>query len=224
MAFRIGGRAPSPYDYPARDIRMAQLTQQLPEDMLERLPEGSGMLERQPAVPTLSLADARIAKPGFFRKGGIGRNLLGNVIGSVGDALAGNNAFAQGQLQRQKLLWEETAEARKRQAEYEDAVRLLKAKQEFDVPEVAATADYWRRQGRDDIAEDIIAKSRLVPIQRADEATGEIRTEYVRPSSLFGGEEAGPAMRITTREQYDALPPGTPYVAPDGSRRVKGGQ
>lgn len=29
--------------------------------------------------------------------------------------------------------------------------------------------------------------------------------------------------KVTTQEQYDALPPGSPYIGPDGQQRVKGG-
>ena len=38
-----------------------------------------------------------------------------------------------------------------------------------------------------------------------------------------GGGQGGPA-RVQDKAQYDALPPGTQYIAPDGSVRVKGGQ
>lgn len=33
----------------------------------------------------------------------------------------------------------------------------------------------------------------------------------------------GPVAAPTTKQEYDQLPPGSPYVAPDGSHRVKGG-
>ena len=43
----------------------------------------------------------------------------------------------------------------------------------------------------------------------------------------YGGQQAQPSaqpQRVVSKQDYDALPPGTPYIAPDGSRRVKGGQ
>lgn len=37
-------------------------------------------------------------------------------------------------------------------------------------------------------------------------------------------QQGAPPANIASKQQYDALPPGTQYMAPDGSIRVKGGQ
>lgn len=59
---------PSPYNYAGRSERMAGLTADLPSG-------GAG-------------------KPGFFKKGGMGRSILAGAIGSIGDELAGNTNYA----------------------------------------------------------------------------------------------------------------------------------
>lgn len=41
-----------------------------------------------------------------------------------------------------------------------------------------------------------------------------------KPPTGWGGKTEKPATGIT-KAQYDALPPGTPYTAPDGSQRIK---
>jgi hypothetical protein len=44
---------------------------------------------------------------------------------------------------------------------------------------------------------------------------------HVEPSSRSGAAQTGP-VRVRSKQQYDRLPKGAQYVAPDGSLRVKG--
>lgn len=63
-----------------------------------------------------------------------------------------------------------------------------------------------------------------------DPATGQtVLTPYSRAqlSGQLGGGQAASGqapMSVRTQQDYDRLPPGTEYIAPDGSRRTKGGQ
>lgn len=56
-------------------------------------------------------------------------------------------------------------------------------------------------------------------------ATRKLELSNRRIQDLRGGTyfkpEGAPSGGAITKEQYDALPPGTPFIAPDGSRRVK---
>lgn len=72
---------------------------------------------------------------------------------------------------------------------------------------------------------DVIAQKRAN--RRASiEAQGREGGPSYRPKSTFGADgRLSPYRpqqgRAITKEQYDALPPGTPFTAPDGSQRVK---
>lgn len=160
-------------------------------------------------------------KGGFFKKGGLFQHLLGYM----GDSLAGNSGYADMVARNQQLEADEAKYQRRREDELADFIEKEKfklANKEADIPAIAEEERYWRRIGRDDIADDIIAKHRMTTVSEADPNTGEVRYRAVRPSELFN-PPGGMAPRINSREELDRLPPGSEYIAPDGSRRRKGG-
>lgn len=48
-------------------------------------------------------------------------------------------------------------------------------------------------------------------------------TKTIYPRGISAPTGQAQPVRISTPQERDALPPGTPYIAPDGTRRVKGG-
>lgn len=52
-------------------------------------------------------------------------------------------------------------------------------------------------------------------------------TKTLYPRNMLGGSQPSPQSAprpVSSKAEYDALPPGSEYIAPDGSRRRKGGQ
>lgn len=52
---------------------------------------------------------------------------------------------------------------------------------------------------------------------------GDIRRLDIHGNEVGFGSTGGTPAQITSKQDYDALPPGSAYIAPDGSQRVKGG-
>lgn len=96
-------------------------------------PVGSGM--DQFSLPSHQVPDEMAAgipapqkKGGFFRKGGTARNIVGSIVGSVGDALTGNSNFADNMARQQAVDRQEKLYQRRRSDELEDYGK----KQEID--------------------------------------------------------------------------------------------
>lgn len=152
-----------------------------------------------------------------------------NLLGIFGDAMLGlagqPGVYGPAMMKRRQ-----DEEARTREwADWQKKEQWRRDNKEPDVPELAKTVNYYRSIGRNDIADDLEAKGRMVPVQQADPNTGEVRYQYVRPTKLMGGGDtsAAPATdlpRISTPAEAAKLPPGSWFIAPDGSRRkVPGG-
>jgi hypothetical protein len=177
-----------------------------------------------PPMPPMDIPGAAPKKGGFFKKGGF----LRNMVGFMGDGLAGSPVYAQSMLEKKKTEREEQRHEQRRREELEDFMekeRFKLANKEADIPAIAEEERYWRRIGRDDIADDIIAKHRMTTVSEADPVTGEVRYRAVRPSELFTPPSATGNIvpRINSKEELARLPAGSEYIAPDGSRRRKGG-
>jgi hypothetical protein len=149
---------------------------------------------------------------------------LGQALGYMGDNLSGNSQFGNNLL-RDRLMRQEAEQRQRQRAEslqdYEAKERIKQKYDKPDIPSIAKEEQYWRSIGRDDIADDVVAKHRMATVSEANPLTGEVRYRYVRPAELMGG--GGGARRVSSKEEYDALPPNTEYIAPDGSVRRKGG-
>lgn len=156
-----------------------------------------------------------------FTQGGL-FNIIAAALGGAAQGAGGTDPYMP-QLQQQRMM--EYSE-QKRQRELQDAMAEWQRKQDYErqnyLPDTEKKAQYYEGQGQGDVAADLRAKERMVPISRADPATGEVRYEYVRPSTLMGGGEDLPSPKSAA--EAAALPPGTRFRAPDGSiRRVPGG-
>jgi hypothetical protein len=159
--------------------------------------------------------------------GGIG-GFLTKIGGVLGDAFTGNPAYANTVWRDRMIQQQMQQEAEQRQRQRAESLQDFEAKERIkqqydtpDIPSIAKEEQYWRSIGRDDIADDVVAKHRMATVSEANPLTGEVRYRYVRPAELMGG--GGGARRVSSKEEYDALPPNTEYIAPDGSVRRKGG-
>jgi hypothetical protein len=88
-------------------------------------------------------------------------------------------------------------------------------------PNIQREVDYYRSIGRPELADKLLVNHAegqpfVVP--------GEPGTVQVYPRSALTGGAGGDAPRqVHSEEEFNALPPGTPFIAPDGSHRVKPG-
>lgn len=182
---------------PGHAARMAELTADLPAG----------------AAPT--------KKPGFFKKGGA----IKDVLGIIGDNLTGNPIYANMVKDQREATLQEQLRQRRREEEMADWVAKQQWEQQNKGPELPGIAKeerYWRSVGRDDIADDIVAKHRMAMVQRVGPGDS-IISEYVRPSQMMGGPQTDNIPTVASEADLDRLPPGAQFRAPDGSIRRKGG-
>lgn len=175
---------------------------------------------------------------GFF--GSVGKFLSNpNTLGVIADTLGGFAGQGPTWAQTTALRREREAERNKPyrfQNNNGDVVEVNPATGEQRVlyqdkpkpagpPSWEEDAAWLESQGRADEAAEVRARGLLVPVSVADPVTREVRYQYVRPTALSGGGQAGGAAppTATTKEAYDALPPGAEYIDPTGQRRRKGG-
>lgn len=189
----------------------------------------AGGLVAQPNVPA--------PDPSFFGAGGSGRN----IAGYVGDALAqmgGLNPVYAPVMQQQRLLQQRQQMAdqqyqRQRQdgmadwiakAQYEAANPKAQAPTEFERTLIASgvqpgspewTAAFARKRD-----------NTLDPwtniVSGGESLIG--RQSQVQRALMGGGDQAssgGAPAKVTSPAEFDALAPGTQFIAPDGSLRVK---
>lgn len=115
-----------------------------------------------------------------------------SLLGIFGDAMLGL-AGQPGLYGPAMMKRRQDKEARTQDwADWEKKEQYKRAHKTPDVPELAKTVGYYRSIGRDDIADDLEAKGRMVPVQQADPNTGEVRYQYVRPTMLMGGGSSAP--------------------------------
>jgi len=163
----------------------------------------------------------------FFGPGGTGRNIAG-LLGDVFLQQGGMQPIYGPSVKQRQLMQLEEQQRQRDWADWEKKEKYKRANQAPDIPELAKTVGYYRSIGRNDIADDLENKARMVTIQQAD-PSGEVRTLYERPTSLMSGgaQPAAPTTdlpRISTPAEAAKLPPGSWFIAPDGSRRqVPGG-
>jgi hypothetical protein len=89
------------------------------------------------------------------------------------------------------------------------------------VPADIQEYEYAKRQGYQGTYMDF-AKEQGPPIM-VDNGDG-TKTLYPRNMLGGGGRPQSAPRPVSSKAEYDALPPGSEYIAPDGSRRRKGGQ
>lgn len=215
-----GQPPPSPFDLPPM---------RLPNVLQTALPQ----------FQTPPMAAAVQAQP---KKGGGWKNIAGIIADALAGATGREGMYAPLKMRSRQMQMEEEREARREERERNKPIRaeidndyveidpttsqakvLYKGREkpasdEFSryleaagIPEADRPA-YYRKQV------DNMVAPKVDYIQVEDPATG-IKSIVPRPRVAASMNGAAP----TSKEQYDALPPGAPYVAPDGSRRVKGG-
>lgn len=149
---------------------------------------------------------------------------LGQALGYMGDNLSGNSQFGNNLL-RDRLMRQEAEQRQRQRAEsLQDFEAKERIKQKYDKPDIPAIAkeiQYWEGIGRPDVARDVLAKHQMTTVSEVDPRTGEVRYRYVNPTQIMGGDSS--AVRVSSRAEYESLPPGAQYIAPDGSVRRKGG-
>jgi len=165
----------------------------------------------QSGLPTLPQKS-----PGFFSRQGAGVDILGGLSDGIIAASGGRPVYApamQAQRQRQQELADEQRKAAQGYATW------------------TAQQDY-KRQNPD--TPDIVER-----MQALDGVEKGLGATYARNYAANGGGIGAPVTipgqgtyikdtgaqppALRSRADYDALPPGSPYIAPDGSHRVKGG-
>ncbi|MDF3016335.1 MAG: hypothetical protein K0R44_1560 [Thermomicrobiales bacterium] len=172
-------------------------------------------------------------------KRNFGDSTLGAIIGILGDGALGfvgqpavyGPSIAEGRQRQQKMMEEYEKRQRERAEGREEDTKWEWENKPKDpyMPPSEKEAQYYESIGDHQRAADTRAKASLVPVQQADPNTGEVRYQYVRPTTLMGGgsQPAAPATdlpRISTPGEAAKLPPGSWFIAPDGSRRqVPGG-
>jgi hypothetical protein len=171
-------------------------------------------------------------------KSGFGDSTLGKIIGILGDGALGfvgkPGAYGEGidraREQQRKMMEEYERHRRERMEKRADTEWEWQNKPKDPyMPDDEKKAQYYESIGDFEAAADARAKGRLVPVSQADPNTGEVRYQYVRPTTLMGGgsQPIAPTAdlpRISTPGEAAKLPPGSWFIAPDGSRRqVPGG-
>lgn len=199
-----------------------------------------GMGQMQPPMQQPPMAQPQVGamdpnmqamtkKPGFFAQGQPGRQ----IIGVIGDTLAtlggGQGVYMPAMLRMQ----EQDAEIRarlqeaiaKRQAEREEKQWEWQNKPQEDKDQLtrymrAAGIDPNSDQGRKMYAD--AAMNAANPVQGVPftDDRGNSGVQFIRPSAM-GGQ--GGAAAPTSQAEYESLPAGAQYRAPDGSIRTKGG-
>ena len=127
----------------------------------------------------------------FFGQGGFAQNLTG-LLGDVFFQQGGMQpVFGPAVKQRQQAELEEQRRQRARMEGREDTQWEWQNKPKDPyIPDAEKQAQYYESIGDPETAADIRAKARMVPVQQADLNTGEVRYQYVRPTTLMGGVSA----------------------------------
>jgi hypothetical protein len=105
-----------------------------------------------------------------------------------------------------------------------DAIDPQKA--ESSAPNIQKEVDYYRGIGRPELADRLLQRHAEGGPIVANNGDG---TFTIVPHNMIGGgappsqPQAGGPRQISSKAEYDALPPGSQYVAPDGTTRTKGG-
>lgn len=203
---------------------------------------GDGMIERQ-QMPQMGGYDQSAAmqgqsgfapmntnaapkKPSFFGQGGIGRG----IAGTIGDVLLqrGGNApiYAPAMQQQNRLMQQQKMAEQQRMQEREDFMFEQNYKRENPIApqptefERILQASGLPQEQQITLMQDY-ARNRANPVQGVpytDEA-GNTGLQFIRPNQKTGQ----PAVAPTSQPEYEALPAGAQYRAPDGSIRTKGG-
>ena len=154
----------------------------------------------------------------FFGQGGFAQNLTG-LLGDVFLQQGGMQpVYGPTVKQRQQAELEEQQRQRKRLEGREDTKWEWENKPKDPyIPDAEKQAKYYESIGDFDTAKDIRDRVGLIPVQRVNQDTQNVEAVYVRPGMLTDGNANLP--RISTPAEAAKLPPGTPFIAPDGSRR-----
>ena len=173
---------------------------------------------------------AMTKKPGFFAPGQAGRH----IVGFIGDALQRLGGGEGTYMPQMMHMQQQDAEIRarlqeaiaKRQAEREDKQWEWQNKPQEDKDQLtrymrAAGIDPMSDQGRKMYADAAMnAANPLQGVPYTDEQ-GNSGLKFIRPGDM--GPPSSGAVAPTSKADYDALPAGAQYRAPDGSIRTKGG-
>lgn len=172
-------------------------------------------------------------KPGFFQKGGFGQYALA-ALSDFGASLNDRDQNMLGDMmafqQRNQMLAEKARldaiqsqqqRMQKRedlQWEWQNKPKDSDPKDQLTRYMIAAGIDPNSPRARELYARAV--ENEVDPVQAVPftDAQGNSGFQYVRPSQMQGGGAAP-----TSKAEYDALPPGAQYRAPDGSIRTKGG-
>lgn len=162
-------------------------------------------------------------KPGFFSKGGA----WVDVLGAFGDAFSENGpVYAQQKAQRSRLMQEAQMAEQKRMQDREDFLFQEGYKRQNPLP--AQPTEFERLVRSSGLPEDQQVKlmqdyvrNRANPIQGVPftDEQGNTGLQFIRPNAVGSAGPAAP----TSQAEYEALPAGAQYRAPDGSIRTKGG-
>jgi hypothetical protein len=176
------------------------------------------------SAPTMS---APQIKPKFFGQQGAG----GTILGILGDAISAGSGGQQSflpmlmqQKREQTALERGEQQYRRQRADHMDDMKFALANREPSADEQIARnaglvpgTPQWTQH-----FQTVLRNKEAPPMQLVtDPTSGEVRmVPRVAPS--MSAPMVGPP-QISSPEQQAALPPGSEYIAPDGSHRRKGG-
>jgi hypothetical protein len=164
-------------------------------------------------------------KPGFFSKGGAWLD----VLGAFGDGFGTNGpVYAQSKMQKNRLMQEQQMAEQKRQQDRENFLFEESYKRANPMPRNDELANLMRNAGIDPEGPEAksmysaaltnkIYHERMVPFTDEQGNSGLMSVRSGMP------QQQGAPIAPTSQAEYQALPAGAQYRAPDGSIRTKGG-
>lgn len=208
----------------------------------QQMMSGITQLMQDPRQGQMMDAEQRAMKPGFFGKGGSGRNILGAISDGLSVAGGGNPYYMQ-MMQHQKAQEQEDAQRmQERQQQMEDYQRQREDsrsdwqdREQWKIdhqppPEapdwmsyVQAMTDPNTPPEQRQFIQQYVLKGNSPDIM-GQRLNNQVQLKTTAPaSSGGGGGRAAPKGVFTVKSQgdYARLQSGTKYVAPDGSVRIK---
>lgn len=160
-------------------------------------------------------------EPSFGKKFG---NFLRNWAGYLGDNLTGNPVYAQQMQQAQERAAQEQWYERKRQDELTDYEAKKGIDAKYSAPDLPGLADEynWYSQQSPEMQQAIQG---YMKIRYPGQFTPPSPVNLPYGATVEGGDSgASGHPHVRNTQDYNALPPGTTYIDPNGVVRTKGGQ
>lgn len=209
-------------------------------DLIPPADLGVPPLQMPPMAPMAAAVQAKPQSHAFFREGGPGRTIIGILADALAGASGGTPLYGQMMLQKRREQMLEDRDIRQEERKARAPIRDMIGDDYVEIDPTTGTAKVLYH-GKPKANDELSRALDLAGIPEAD------RPAYYRkqidnltapktdwqavtdPTTGVKSLVAVPRMPSplsvtpTTKEQYDALPVGSSYVAPDGTSRVKGG-